>query len=122
MKAWELDKSDRLQELKLNIDKDQHFANILADSTETRYDKDKDTWYYIVSDFFPVSDTDAYLDKSAFFLKSGTLDYGVLAAEQISAAGSTYTDTKGNALSVEDFNAVGDRYFNGSQKSSTNFA
>ena len=68
-----------------------------------------------------MSDTDAYLDKSAFFLKSGVLDYGVLAVEQISAAGSSYTDTAGKPLSVEEFNAAGDKYFKGSQKSSTNF-
>ena len=121
-KVWELN-ADRsaLQPCKLNIAENEVFANILTDSAETRYDKAKDAWFYLVNDFYQVSAEDAFVVKSAVVLDSGELEYGALAYEDIGPSGSRFTDTNDNAITVEDFGNIGDRFFKDSQKSSTSF-
>ena len=122
VKAWELNAdSSALQPCKLELTDGEVFPNILTDSAETRYDKDKDAWFYLVSDFYPVSDTEAYLVKSAVVLKSGELDYGSLAYEHVSGSDSSFMDADNNPITAEAFNTIGDQVFNGKQKSSTNF-
>lgn len=121
-KVWELN-ADRsaLQPCRLNIAENEVFANILTDSAETRYDKAKDAWFYLVNDFYQVSAEDAFVVKSAVVLNSGELEYGALAYEDIGPSGSRFTDTDDNPITVEDFGNIGDRFFKDSQKSSTSF-
>lgn len=97
------------------------FPNILTDSAETHYDKDKDAWFYLVSDFYPMSDEEAYVVKSAVVLKSGELDYGSLAYEHVNGSDSSFMDADNNPITAEVFNNIGDQVFSGKQKSSTNF-
>lgn len=96
-KVWELN-ADRsaLQPCRLNIAENEVFANILTDSAETRYDKAKDAWFYLVNDFYQVSAEDAFVVKSAVVLNSGELEYGALAYEDIGPSGSRFTDTDDN--------------------------
>ena len=122
VKAWELNAdSSALQSCKLNLSDGEVFPNILTDSAETRYDKDKDAWFYLVSDFYPVSADEAYLVKSAVVLKSGELDYGSLAYEHVSGSDSSFMDPDNNPITAEAFNTISDQIFTGKQKSSTNF-
>ena len=120
--AWELNAdSSALQPCRLNLSEREVFPNILTDSAETRYDKEKDAWFYLVSDFYPVSADEAYVVKSAVVLKSGVLDYGSLAYEHVSGSDSSFMDPDNNAITADVFNTIGDQVFNGKQKSSTNF-
>ena len=122
VKAWELNAdSSALQPCKLELSDGEAFPNILTGSAETRYDKDKDAWFYLVSDFYPMSDEEAYVVKSAVVLKSGELDYGSLAYEHVNGSDSSFMDADNNPITAEVFNTIGDQVFSGKQKSSTNF-
>ena len=120
--VWEMN-ADRsaLQPCKRNTAGNEVFANILSDSAETYYDKDKDAWFYIIDDYYPVSGSEAYVLKNAVLLKDGTMDYGSLAYEYITSSGSSFMDTENKSLSAEEFNAIEDTVFQGSQKSGTYF-
>ena len=121
-KVWELNADcSALQPCRLNIADNEVFANILTDSAETRYDKDKDAWFYLVSDYYQVSADDGFVVKSAVVLKSGELNYGALAYEDIGPSGSSFTDTDDKPITAEEFVAIGDRFFKGSQKTGTSF-
>ena len=122
VKVWELNADcSALQPCRLNIAENEVFANILTDSAETRYDKEKDAWFYLVNDYYQVSAEDAFVVKSAVVLNSGELEYGALAYEDISASGSSFTDTEGKPITAEEFGSIGDRFFKGSQKTGTSF-
>ena len=121
-KFWEVSMDGRtLEPGRLNIADGETFVNILTDSAETRYDPGNDSWYYLVTSYYPVSSDEAYLDKSAVFLKSGVLDYGVLATEHVSGASSSYMGPDGKTITEEDFRCIGDRVFENSQQTSTHF-
>ena len=121
-KVWEISEDGRaLEPCRLNVAEGETFANILTDSAETRYSAENDSWYYLVTSYYPVSADEAYLDKSAVFLKSGVLDYGVLATEHVTGTSSSYMGPDGKAITEDDFRCIGDRVFENSQKSGTHF-
>ena len=121
-RVWEVNADgSALQPCRLNAAENEAFANILTDSAETRYDKDKDAWFYLVNDYFQVPSGEAFLVKSAVVLNSGELDYGALAYEQIGPSGNSFTDTEDRPITAEDFGNIGDRFFQGSQKTGTSF-
>ena len=122
VKAWELNTDgSALQPCELNLSEGDVFPNILTDSAETRYDKEKDAWFYLVSVFYPASVDETCVEKSAVALNSGVLGCTALAYEHVSGSGSSFTDTENNAITAEAFNAIGDEIFKDSQKSSTYF-
>ena len=95
-KVWEISEDGRaLEPCRLNVAEGETFANILTDSAETRYSAENDSWYYLVTSYYPVSADEADLDKSAVFLKSGVLDYGVLATEHVTGTSSSYMGPDG---------------------------
>ena len=121
-KFWEVSVDGRaLEPGRLNIADGETFVNIITDSAETRYDPGNDSWYYLVTSYYPVSADEAYLDKSAVFLKSGVLDYGVLATEHVSGANSSYMGPDGKAITEADFRCIGDRVFENTQQTGTHF-
>ena len=121
-KFWEVSMDGRtLEPGRLNIADGETFVNIITDSAETRYDPGNDSWYYLVTSYYPVSSDEAYLDKSAVFLKSGVLDYGVLATEHVTGTSSSYMGPDGKTITEDDFRCIGDRVFENSQQTSTHF-
>ena len=122
VKAWEMNADDSaLQPCELNLSEGKVFPNILTDSAETRYDEEKDAWFYLFSVFYPESIDEIQVEKGSVVLNTGSLDYSTLAYEHVSGSGSSFMDTENNSITAEAFNAIGDEFFKGSQKSSTNF-
>ena len=126
LKIWEVN-ADRtaIRECTVVKDPDESFPDILTDITDTFYDPDTDTWFYLFYDNVVLSANDVYTSKSAYHLKNGSISYESFAVEHTLVENGyrsvSHTDANGISISPDQYNAAGVNAFYGAERSSTNF-
>ena len=126
LKVWSVSRDGTaLNEYSLNKDKEESFPDIMTDMADTYYVKDTDTWYYMVNDNVVLSDNEVYTVKTAVNLKNGTLSYDSYAVEHTvlknGVRNVSHTDTTGQLISPEQYNAAGGNAFAGADRSNSAF-
>ena len=126
LKLWEVS-NDRsaLTACGLEKEEDESFPDIMTDCCDTYYDKETDTWFYMVYDNIVISGNEVYTIKTAVNLKDGIVGYDAFAIEhtvrQNGYRDISYIDANGLPISQEQYNASGANAFAGMERSSTNF-
>ena len=126
LKIWEVN-ADRtaIRECTVVKDPDESFPDILTDITDTFYDPDTDTWFYLFYDNVVLSANDVYTSKSAYHLKNGSISYESFAVEHTLVENGyrsvSHTDANGISISPDQYNAAGVNAFYGAERSSTSF-
>ena len=121
-KGWEINPAGAaLRELKMP----QGLPNLMTDSAETIFDKEKDLWLYTVHSYVKAEGAEEYDVLSGFFLKSGTLENGVLAQRALRSENGqlrqSFYDKDKNEISEDAFYNYVRINYAGMQKTTTSF-
>ena len=124
--AWEVSKNvDAMQECVIEIEKDETFPDIIAESADTMFDVDADTWHYLFYDNITLSDQDAYALKCSVSMKDGKISYDQFAIEHVVIENGnqtvTFQNMSGQEITQADYDSAGVAAFPENDRSSTNF-
>ena len=124
--VWEVNKNvDTMVKCVVQVEEDESFPDIMAESADTFYDDKTDAWHYLFFDNIVLSDREAYSVKCSVTMKNRTLSYEQYALMHVVADGGsqtvTYMDTTGKDITEDAFNASGVSAFPQQNRSSTNF-
>ena len=125
VKAWEVDeKLSTLTECEIKVDEGKTFPDIIADSADTFYDEEKDSWSYLFYDNM-ISDQDSSSAKCSVTMKDGSISYTQYAFQHVVTYNGQseilYTDLDGHTISQDAYNSAGVDAFPDKDKSNTEF-
>ena len=122
----DLDRNGQLELLGvIEIEKDETFPDIIAESADTMFDVDADTWHYLFYDNITLSDQDAYALKCSVSMKDGKISYDQFAIEHVVIENGnqtvTFQNMSGQEITQADYDSAGVAAFPENDRSSTNF-
>ena len=126
LKVWEVNSdTSGLTECVIEIQPDESFPDIISNSADTYYDYNKDRWAYLFYDNVVLSPVEVYTVRCAVSMRNGVIGYEAYAVEHTELVDSyryvSHTDTDGNPISADQYNAAGTSAFDEAERSTTNF-
>lgn len=125
-KIWEVGEDRQsFVECDMGVKEGEAFVDIICDSADAYYDKTTDTWYYIFSENYISDANEYYAVKCSVSLKNDYVTPKAYAYEHVSKENGLeiveFTDLNGNALTPDQFTAIGNEQYEGLEKSAVNF-
>ncbi len=126
LKVWEVNSdTSGLTECVIEIQPDESFPDIISNSADTYYDYNKDRWAYLFYDNVVLSPVEVYTVRCAVSMRNGVIGYEAYAVEHTELVDSyryvSHTDTDGNPISADQYNAAGTSAFDEAERNTTNF-
>ncbi len=126
VKIWEVSgDGTALIECGLAKDEDESFPDIMTESADAFYNRETDTWNYLVYDNIVISDTEVYTIETSVSLKDGVLGYNAHAIEHTVLENAyrsvSYTDVNGFVISQEQYSRSATDAFAGMERSNAAF-
>ena len=126
LKVWEVNsETTDMTECAVEIQPDESFPDIISNSADTFYDRDKDRWSYLFYDNVVLSPVEVYTVRCSVSMRNSVIGYEAYAVEHSELVDSyryvSHMDTDGNPISADQYNAAGASAFNEAERSTTNF-